>query len=114
MQLFVKAKVITNEFTYITDVTISSITASGITVAASISADKSSKIFYGPSKTTMLEIADMTFAANKITVTLTGLSPATTYYFYIGNTAASEAGHLVYIHLKLWQHKNGRITKFES
>ncbi len=92
VQAFVNAKVSGKAFTVLSNVSVASITASGATISASISSDKSTKIYYGTSITNMAEIYALTFSVNKATVTLSGLSSTTTYYFYLENTAVGESG----------------------
>lgn len=92
VQIVVKALIAGYTFTPITDVTVSSPTTTGATIEASILSDCTSKIFYGPSKTTMLENASMTYDSGEISVTLTDCVADTTYYFYIQNTKAGESG----------------------
>lgn len=92
VQAFVNAKVSGNAFTVLSNVSVDSITATGATITASISADKTTKIYYGTSITNMAETDDLTFSVDEATVTLSGLSSTTTYFFYLQNTATDESG----------------------
>lgn len=69
---------------------ITGITATGCTVNISIASDQTGKLYIGTSKTSMFTVFAGTFAVDKYTFIVTGLSALTTYYFYIKNTAANE------------------------
>lgn len=92
VKYFVKAKVGGDAFTVLPTVGIASITASGAVVSVPLSADKTTKIYYGTSLTSMKEEDDLVFSVDTSTITLAGLSASTTYFFYLQNEAASEAG----------------------
>ena len=76
----------------LTAVAISSITASGASVAANVASDETGVLYYGTSKSTMNTSVSGTFTTDHYDFTLSGLSASTKYYFYIKNTAASAAG----------------------
>lgn len=89
---FVKAKVASETFTPLANIQVSAITATGATISVDLSADKTTKIYYGTSKTNMRNAADLVFSVDSAEVSLTGLSASTIYYFYLINTAVGEAG----------------------
>ena len=76
----------------LTSVAVSSITASGASVAVDVSADKTGKLYFGTSKSTMNTAVAGTFTTDHYDFALSGLSASTKYYFYIQNEEASSAG----------------------
>lgn len=89
---FLSAVIAGNTWYPLTSVAVSSITASGASVAANVSADETGVLYYGTSKTTMNSTVAGTFTTDHYDFTLSGLSSGTKYYFYIKNTAASSGG----------------------
>lgn len=77
-------------WTTLKNVVISAITTTGATVTVDIASDKTTKIYYGTSTTNMRSSTALTFGTTTASVSLTGLSLGTTYYFYLINEAASE------------------------
>ena len=92
MRYYVNAKVGGDAFTELTNCAIASITSSGAAVSIDIASDKTGKLYVGTSKTLMPTEFAGSFDTDHYDFTLTGLAASTKYYFYIKNTAASEAG----------------------
>lgn len=92
VRYYVNAKVAGNDFTILSNIATSSITANACDISADIASDETTKCYYGTSITNMKEVEDGVFDVDHTDIALTGLSSSTTYYFYLINEAASEAG----------------------
>lgn len=92
VRYFVKAKVAGDTFTILSNVATSSITANSCSISADIESDETTVCYYGTSITNMKESESGAFTTDHTEVSLSGLSSATTYYFYLINEALGEAG----------------------
>ncbi len=78
-------------WTKLTNCLISAIVSDGAQVDIDVVSDQTGKLYIGTSKTSMLTEFVGTWETDKYTFTITGLNPATNYYFYVKNTIAGEA-----------------------
>jgi len=74
----------------LTNCNIYDVTGAGFKVDIDVESDLSGVLYLGISKFSMLKEFVGTFAVNKYTFTIIGLSESTKYYFYIKNTSEGE------------------------
>jgi len=90
VKLKVACAVAAESWVALVDCLITVITSSGATINITGTVGSTIKLYWGVSKTAMVNEEDMVDTAGDYEVTLAACSPTTKYYFYIKDTSAGE------------------------